>query len=66
LEDKLYCLNSARTTGVVLRNSKKLKVHSTYNGGASTDIQKNGLYKLIVMDTVGTVTGSYRLFYHDN
>lgn len=66
LEDKIYTLSSAQRTGMVLRNSKKLNVHATYNGGATNDIQKNGLYKLIVADTAASTTGSYRLFYHDN
>lgn len=66
LEDKIYYLNSAGNTGRVLRNTVHLNKHARYNDGAGSDIQKMGLYKLIVADTAANVTGTYRLFYHDN
>lgn len=66
LEDNLYTLNSASTTGRVFRKSRMLHKHAFFNGTASTDIQKNGLYKLAISDTVCALTGMYRLVYHDN
>lgn len=66
LEDKLYSLNSVSKTNRVIRNTKMLNKHAIYNGASATDIQKMGLYKLVLTDTAATFTGSYRLFYHDN
>jgi len=66
LEDKLYTLNSVSKTSRIIRNFKKLQKHASFNGALSSDIQKMGLYKLIITDGVVTYAANYRLTYHDN
>lgn len=66
LEDKLYTLNSVSKTNRIIRNTKMLNKHAIYNGAASTDIQKMGIYKLVIADGVVGFGGAYRLFYIDN
>lgn len=66
IEDKFYTLASAAKPVTSLRNTKMLNKHAIYNGTGAGDIQKMGLYKLIVTDGVCAVAGSYRLHYHDN
>jgi len=47
----------------------KLYTHIRYNGTTSTDIQKNGIY-LLILSSEGTnyptFSGSFKLGYHDN
>lgn len=66
LEDKLTVLTSVNRPVILRRNTKQLNKHATFNGTTSADIQKMGLYRLIITDNAVTVVGSYRLFYHDN
>lgn len=47
----------------------KLYSHVKYNAGASTDVQKNGLYVLFISSEATnypTVSGTFRIGYHDN
>lgn len=66
LEDNFYTLSTAARPTRTMRSSKYLHKHAKYNGTASTDIEKNGLYKMIISDVAVGIGGSYRLYYHDN
>lgn len=47
----------------------KFYKHIRYNGSASSDIQKNGLYVVLIHSestNLPTITGTFRLGYHDN
>lgn len=48
---------------------RNMRIHARYNGTANTDIQKNGLYILVIADqatNTPTFRYSYKLGYHDN
>nr|QGF19358.1 hypothetical protein [Antarctic circular DNA molecule] len=47
----------------------KMYSHIRYNGATTSDTQKNGIYLLAISSeavNVPTITGTYRLAYHDN
>lgn len=72
LSDKRYSLNNAISGNAVTHNysfSTALKSHARFNGPASSDIQKNGLYIGIVHDggiTPPTLAATSRVTYTDN
>lgn len=64
-----FYLNSGTHPGKVLKKYFKLWHHIRYNGSASTDIQRGGLYLLYISDqSVNPPTSGYqiKLGYHDN
>lgn len=66
LEDKTFVLSQTQRSNKFSKKTRKLHKHAIFNGTASTDIQKNGLYKMIIADGVVGTSNGYRLFYHDN
>lgn len=69
---KQYILTAVTGGGDVARIFKKytkLNFHTRFNGSASTDIQKNGLYLCILTSEVTnypTIVLNTRINYHDN
>lgn len=64
-----FYLNTATNPGKVIKKYFKLWHHIRYNGSASTDIQRGGLYLLYISDqAVNPPTAGYqiKLGYHDN
>lgn len=55
LSDVLTRLNNNTTNGAVRKQVKKMNTKVQFNGSASTDIQKNGLYILYI----GSATANY-------
>lgn len=54
---------------IVMHNTLNLYKHIRYNGVNDTDIQKNGLYLVMVgseSTNLPTITGTVRIGYHDN
>lgn len=54
---------------VEIKNSMNLYKHVRYNGTAGSDVQKNGLYVLFISSEITntpTVSGTFRIGYHDN
>lgn len=67
LSDKLTAVDTKSSKiNRVVRRSRKLQKHAIYNGTNSTNIQKNGVYKLIIASGVVSYNHYYRLYYHDN
>ena len=67
LSDKTLAVNATKTGSIKLRPyTKKLQKHAIFNGTASTDIQKNGVYRLLLSDQICTSFGYARLGFHDN
>lgn len=71
LSRKLYTLTPA-TGGkpcVEVKGYMNLQKHVRYNGAASTDIQKNGHYLMMLSSETSnypTLVGTIRISYHDN
>ena len=67
LEDKVYTLESGNK-GLyrVARHTKTYNHHVKYNGAATTDIQKGGIYRLILPSAVINQSSRYRVGFHDN
>lgn len=68
--DRTYALDAQRPQAIVSKMIP-LKSHARYNGSASTDIQKGGIYIMLVSDVtaggnVPTVYLQARLAYYDN
>ena len=64
-----FYLNATNQPGRVLKKYFKLWHHIRYNGSASTDIQRGGLYLLYISDqATNPPTAGYqiKLGYHDN
>lgn len=64
-----FYLNASNQPGRVLKKYFKLWHHIRYNGSASTDIQRGGLYLLYISDqATNPPTAGYqiKLGYHDN
>ena len=64
-----FYLNATNQPGRVLKKYFKLWHHIRYNGSASTDIQRGGLYLLYISDQATnppTVGYQIKLGYHDN
>lgn len=71
LKRKSYLLTPASggRPAIEQKGFMKLYSHVRYNGTASTDIQKNGLYVLFISSestNTPTVNGTFRIGYHDN
>ena len=66
LEDKTFILSTAHKTAQLVKHTRPLDKHVLFNGTATSDIQKNGIYKLFIADGVVSFQANYRLFYHDN
>lgn len=71
LYDRTFCLDTDRPSSVFKINLKlgKRGSHIRFNGTASSDIQRGGLYFMIVSDEATnqpTYVKFYRLAYHDN
>ena len=66
LSDSFYTLDTAAKPVIARRRYKKLQKHAVYNGTAAADIQKNGVYKLIITSGICFFEGNYRLGFHDN
>ena len=61
--------NSAGNNAKQIKLFKRFNFHARYNGTASTDIQKNGLYLCIITSEPSlypTVSFQSRISYHDN
>lgn len=70
LYTKSFILDTVKNLSQILDINVPMMHHVRYNGTASTDIQKGGLY-FVFTSTQGTsnfpaVTGEMRLSYHDN
>lgn len=69
LMDKTIQLSANGRNGHMEKINIPLNTHIKYNGTASTDIQKNGLYLMFVSNesaNVPTISGASRLHYYDN
>lgn len=66
LTDKLTAYDTVAHINRITRRTRKLHKHAIYNGTGSTNIQKNGVYKLIICSGVISYNHYYRLHYHDN
>lgn len=72
LYDKVFNLTGTSKYEAILKPNIRLGkngLHVRYNGPASTDIQKNGVYVMVVSDEATnqpTVNALIRLGYHDN
>lgn len=70
LFSRMYIVNNSDRTGCAIKINLPMRHHVRYNGSATTDIQKGGLYLCVVSDeptaNVPTWQGEYRLSYHDN
>lgn len=66
----IYSVNSSDHTAVAVKINIPMRHHVRYNGSASTDIQRGGLYLCSSTDEPGanmpTWQGEHRLSYHDN
>lgn len=69
LIDKVYTFNISNLTAIQRKGYKSMRHHVRFNGTASTDVQKGGIY-LMWVSNEGTntpvLTGMFRVFYHDN
>jgi hypothetical protein len=70
LWSKHYTLDKANVTSRYVNVYKKMRHHVRFNGAASSDIQKGGLYLVMSSDQTSSGFPSYDLFnrvsYHDN
>lgn len=69
LYDKVHVLTQTGRQSLTLRGYMKMYSHCRYNGANSTDIQKNGVYLMLVSNeatNVPTIASNWRIFYHDN
>lgn len=71
LSRKTYILTPASggRPAIEVNNTMNLYKHVRYNGTASTDVQKNGLYVMFISSeptNTPVVTGAFRIGYHDN
>lgn len=71
LMDKVYAMSSANGNIRPFTNTIKFAkgVHVRYNGSATTDIQKNGIYIMFISTestNTPTIQWNSRTFYHDN
>lgn len=67
--DKLFRLNIQGKSSAIINVYKKLYGHVRFNGSASTDIQKGGIYLLVVGDeptNIPSITLQTRICYSDN
>lgn len=64
-----FILRANQNGSLVVHKFLKFNTHVRFNGTAGTDIQRNGLYVLFI-GSEGTyqpsVTGTFRIGYHDN
>lgn len=65
-----YCLDVVKGLSIPIEMNVPMRHHARFNGAASTDIQRGGLY-LMMVSTQGTsnypiLNGEIRLSYHDN
>lgn len=66
-----YCMSAAATEQFQINISKPLRLHVRYNGTASSDVQRNGLYLVAISDNLvatnpPSIQGQIRVSYHDN
>lgn len=70
LRDTMVTLDTAKGLTAFRNYYIKLNHHVRFNGTASTDVQKGGIYALVFSDKATTaapfVTWSSRISYHDN
>lgn len=70
LANKVFMLSSTGDLGKNLNINIPLKHHVRYNGSASTDIAKGGLYVLCISDQASanypSIQSEVRVSYHDN
>lgn len=67
--DRVYTLDNSGKRNIAFKCYIPMRSHVRYNGTATTDIQRNGLYLMFISDQpTDTVSYSYgdRLRYHDN
>lgn len=68
LYSKRFLLNADRPQALLDYN-KVVRMHTRFNGTAATDIQKCGLYYLMISNeptNTPTISGYFRIAYHDN
>lgn len=64
-----FILRANNNGSLVLHKFFKFHTHVRFNGTAGTDIQRNGLYVLFIgseATNTPTVSGTFRIGYHDN
>lgn len=67
---RIYTVNTYDKNNAIVKINIPMRHHVRYNGTASSDIQKGGLYMCVACDEAGanmpTFAGEHRLSYHDN
>lgn len=67
LSDKQFALTTNNPIKIIRSSKVFKKKHSFFNGSSDTDIQKMGLFRMIVAESTNvSVVGKIRVFYHDN
>lgn len=70
LTNRLFCLSSTGDLVKPFQINLPMRHHVRYNGSASTDIQRGGLYVLVISDQATTnypsLQSEIRVSYHDN
>lgn len=69
LYSRIHTLSSNGKEIISVEKHMKMYSHVRYNGSASTDVQKNGLYLVCLSDqatNTPTFGGMFRVNYHDN
>lgn len=69
LKDMVVTLDSAKNTNAFKKFNIVINKHMKFNGSANTDIQKGGLYMLMISNeatNTPTIGAKVRISYHDN
>lgn len=67
--DKVYTMSVNGRQNIVKRGYFNLKHHVRYNGTASSDVQKGGIYCMFLSNeatNAPTIVSNFRVFFHDN
>lgn len=65
----IFTLDDTKSQTKVIDYYKQFRFHTRYNGTSGTDIQKNGLYLVLLSDqsiNVPTINYTWKVGYHDN
>lgn len=69
IRDKVYVFNSSNLTSIQKKGYISMRHHVRFNGTADTDIQKGGIYLMLVSNegtNLPVLTGMFRIMFHDN
>lgn len=66
LSDRMWAQSYLTAPFKLRKYHKKLQKHVHFNGTAGTDLQKNGVYRIILCSSAATIYGKARLGFHDN